>query len=186
MKKLNFLFVILIIASMGAGCKSSPSSKVTPRPNQPAWMYEKMPEDVYWGIGYAKLTNDYLAMETASTRASREIARNISQLVQGLLTDYAREAGLADNPSSIMHIENIGRNLVSANLSGARINIRELMPDGTWYIRVAVPKSEVKNIVISAYDNEASRFAEWKKDEALERLDSMLVSQRTTPISPEN
>jgi len=184
MKKLNLFLLVLIIASLGAGCKSSPSKQAAPR--HPAWMYEPMPEDVYWGIGYAKLTNDYLAMETAITRASREIARNISQLAQGLLTDYAREAGLANNPSSIIHIENIGRNLVSANLTGARINIRELMPDGTWYIRVAVPKSEIKNIVISAYDNEASRFAEWKKEEALERLDSTLVSQRITPISPEN
>jgi len=186
MKKLNFFLLVLIIASLGAGCKSSPSSQVTPRPNQPAWMYEPMPEDVYWGIGYAKLTNDYLAMETASTRASREIARNISQLAQGLLTDFASEAGLVNDPISIMHIESIGRNLVNAPLSGARINMRQLMPDGTWYIRVAVPKSEIKNIIISAYDNEASRFAEWKKEEALEKLDSMLVSQKITPISPEN
>jgi len=178
--------LMLIIASLGTGCKSSPSSQPTPRPNQPAWMYDKPPKDEYWGIGYAKLTNDYLAMETASTRASREIARNISQLVQGLLTDYAREAGLANDPSSIMHIERIGRNLINVNLSGARINIRELMPDGAWYVRVAVPISEIMNDVSSAYDNEASGFAEWKREEALKRLDSMLGSQRKTPVNPEN
>jgi hypothetical protein len=104
-------------------------------------------------------------------------------LVQGLLTDYAREAGLANNSVSTVHIENIGRNLVNANLTGARINKREMTTDGTWWVRVEVMNSEIKSTVNGIYDNEAARYAEWKKDEALKRLDSMLAAQQQPTVS---
>jgi len=183
MKKRMFLngtfALMLVFAFLGAGCKSSPSSQAAPRSNQPAWwMKGEPPKGFYWGYGRAKLANDFLAMETASTRASWDIARQINQVVQGYSTNFASEGGLENDPNSIMHIENIIRNLVNANFSGAHIDKREFWHDGAWYVRVAVPISKIINDVSSAYDNEASEFAEWKKEEALKRLDSLLRSQK--------
>ena len=173
MKRSYVLFVALLITALGAGCKSTPSP-------YPAWVSELPPGDAFWGIGMAKLTNDALGLETATTRASRDVARQISQLVQGMLIDYAMEAGLANDPVSNMHIENIGRNLVNYSLSGARVNKREKMPDGTWYIRVTITNEELERVVNTVYNNEAAAFAEWKRDKALERLNSML----NTPVQP--
>ena len=178
MKRSYVLFIVLLIAALVAGC-SSTNAAASAR-SYPAWVDEFPTEDAFWGIGMAKLTNDALGLETATTRASRDVARQISQLVQGMLIDYAMEAGLANDPLSIAHIENIGRNLVNTNLSGARVNKRERMPDGTWYVRVSVANGELERVINSVYDNEAAAFAEWKRDEALKRLDSML----NTSIQP--
>ena len=59
------------------------------------------------------------------------------------------------------------------------------MPDGTWWVRVSVNNGEIKNAVSAVYDNEAARFSEWKKDEALRRLDSMLATQIPPTINTE-
>jgi len=173
MKRSYVVLVVLLIAALGTGCPSTPKAT---QPTAPSWFSELPPEDAFWGIGIAKMTNDSLGLETATTRASRDVARQIGQLVQGLLTDYSREAGLVNNPASVQHIENIGRNLVNANLAGARVNRRERMPDGTWYVRVSLSNGELERVINSVYDNEAASFAEWKKDEALKRLDAMLTN----------
>ena len=178
MKKLNVLAAVFIVAALGAGCGSSPASRNV---SVPGWVSELSPEDAFWGIGTAKLDNDALALEVATTRASRDVARQLDQLVQALLTDYAREAGLLNKRTSIVFIENVGRNLVNVNLPGARVNARERTSDGTWWARVSVGNGEIKNAINDVYDNEAAQFAEWKKDEALKRLDAELA-KRTQPL----
>ena len=186
MKRVNFLFVALIIAALGAGCKGTPEPlPPPPPPSQPESINEPMPEDVRWAWGQAKLSDEALAMKTAGTRATEQLARQISQDVRGLLEDYTMIAGLADDAVSIMHIESISKNLVNVNLTGVIINWQERMPDGTWYVRVEVANAEIKNAVNRIYDNETFNYAEWKKDEALRRMDSMLRERMPPPVYSE-
>jgi len=175
MKRFFVLFIALLIAALGAGCSSTPVSQSSAVvSNLPEWFNDSPHEDVFWGIGIAKLQNDGLGLETAASRARRDVAATINALVQAMLTDYAREAGLINDSSSIQSIERIGRDIINTNLSGATPNARTRMQDGTWYVRVVLRKADAKQVIMDVFDNEAARYADFKAQEALKMLDAQL------------
>jgi (2Fe-2S) ferredoxin len=71
----------------------------------------------------------------------------------------------------LIAIENIGRNVVNMNLTGATVNAREQMPDGTWYVRVTVRKANAMRQVNAIVNNEVADFAEFRAAQAIQRLD---------------
>jgi len=192
MKKLLFLFIAVISAAFVMGCGSAPAATPeTPAPTPqaaaapsgttansslPAWFNEAPPEDAIFGIGIAKLTNSALAMETAATRAQRDIARQVNAVVQGMLTDYANESGLASNPRSMISIENIGRNLINMNLSGSTRDKIEQGSDGTWYVRYYARKADIARQAASVVDTEMADYAEYRRERATEMLNSAINS----------
>jgi hypothetical protein len=181
MKKPNVLIMAAIISGLVLGCASPPPPVAAPPMDAPEWVDELPPEDAFWGIGIAKLQNEGLAQQTANSRARRDVAGQLSVLVQGMLTDYAREAGTLNDSTSIQFIESVGRDLINANLSGAAPNARKRMPDGTWWVRVALNKADAQKAVNDVVDNEAARFADFKAQEALKMLDQKLADADIKP-----
>jgi hypothetical protein len=147
----------------------------------PEWVDELPPEDALWGIGIARLQNESLAQQTAVSRARRDVAGQLSILVQGMLIDYAREAGTLNDSTSIQFIESVSRDLIDANLSGSVPNARNRMSDGTWWVRVALNKADARKAVNDIVDNEAARFADFKAQEALKMLDQKLSEAEINP-----
>lgn len=179
MKRIGVLFLALpLLFIMACGSSPAPAPAPTPSstvdPNVPEWLDELQPEDELWGIGSAKLQNDNLARQAAGSRARREIASQLSVQVQGMLTDYAREAGTLNNSTSLQLVESVGRELVNQNLSGAIPNAQKRTPDGTWWVRVALKKADASKLVNNAVENEVSRYADFKAQEALKLLDANL------------
>ena len=166
MRKANVV-LIAMIALLAVGCASTGTAF-----NAPEWFAELPPEDAIWGIGIARLENESLAMQTATARARQDAAAQIAARVEALLTDYANEAGLADNPRSVIAIENIQRTLVNMNLSGATPNARTRMDDGAWFVRVAVRKADAQRTINSAVNNEMANYAEFRADRAIQMLNS--------------
>jgi len=183
MKKLNVLFiaVMVMVMALAVSCGSSGGSTAAVNPTAPDWVDEMPPEDAFWGIGIAKLQNESLAKSTATARARRDVASQLSVLVQGMLTDYAKESGTINNSTSLQAIESIGREVVNANLSGASANAQKRMPDGTWWVRVSLKKADAKGAVSDVIENEASRYADFKAQEALKMLDAQLDKTSSTP-----
>ena len=177
MKKLNVLIITMFVVALLIGCGSSAAKRPLP-----AWFDELPPADVVWGIGFANLQDEHFTMQTATSRAHRDAAQQISVLVQGELIDYASQSGLANDPRYMMSIENIGTNLVNMSLSGAAINVRERMPDGTWFVRVAVRKTELTRQVNSIVTNEMADFADFRADQALRRLEYSIENSTTRPV----
>ena len=185
MKKFNVLIITSVILVMGlstvaAGGRGD-STPAAPPPNAPEWLSELSPEDVVWGIGSANLQNRTLAMQTATTRAQTDAARQIGTLVQAMLTDYANESGLANDPRSLIAIENIERNLVNMNLSGAIVNKREQMTDGTWWVRVSVGKAAAIRQITSVVNNEVADYAEFRAERALQMLEFEINRTQSRP-----
>jgi hypothetical protein len=179
-----WLIVALIAAVVVEGCGSAPATTATAAPalTAPDWADELPPEDAFWGIGIAKLQNESLAQQAATSRARRAVAEQLSVLVKGMLTDYAREAGTLSDSTSIQLVESVGRDLVSNQLSGAAPNARKRMPDGTWWVRVSLPKADAKKAATSAIDSEAARFADFKAQEALKMMDAQLDKANPKPL----
>jgi len=179
MKKLSVLFIAMIVMALVMGCGSS--QKAAPAVAAPDWLDELPKNDEFWGIGFAKLQNESLARETAISRARRDVAGQLSVLVQSLLEDHAKESGTVQDSTSTQSIERVGRDLININLSGAVPNAQKRMPDGTWWVRVSIKKAEAKKDVANVFDNEAARYADFKKQEALKRLDEQLEKTQSKP-----
>ena len=183
MRKLCLLFTAVVVTVFAVGCNSAPAPApaVVSQPSVPLWISEMPPDTEVWGIGYAMLQNESLAMRTATTRAQAEAAQQMGALVQAMLTDYANESGIADDARSITAIENIQRNVINMNLSGSSINAREKMSDGTWWIRISVKKEDAFKQISSILNNETTDYAEFRADQALRQLDYQLNNTQTLP-----
>jgi hypothetical protein len=178
MKKLYVLLIVMVAMTLVVSCATSPAARM------PAWVMEIAPQDVFWGIGSAKLENQQLAMQVAESRARRNAAEQIGSTVQGMLTDYANESGLASNPRSMIAIESIGRNLVNMELRGAVTNKREAMPDGTIWIRVAVRKADAMGGIQSTVRNEMADYAEFRADRALQQMEHSMNTTSARQVPP--
>jgi len=197
MKKFNVLLAAIFILAMGFGFgvstveakgkkenvdKSQAVIASMPENNKPSWLYDLPEGDDVWGIGYANLRNSSLAMRTATSRAQRNLAEQIGSFVQDILTDWALESGLQDNPRSLMCIEMTGRSIVEMNLSNARINARWQAPDGTWWIRVMITSDDAMGRVPSIITNEFADYADFRADQAIQRLDFERSRSQSNPI----
>jgi hypothetical protein len=166
------------------GCASAPAasaSAVLPASPTPDWYEEIAPVDVFWGIGEAKLQDPSQAPAVATLRAQRDVAGQLGTLVQSLLTDYYRQAGLINDPAAIQHIESITRGVINQDLSGATVNKRARMTDGASFIRVSLSKSDAVRVINNVADNEAARYADFKRQEALKMLDAEIARTQSKP-----
>ncbi|MCL2720405.1 MAG: hypothetical protein FWD47_03590 [Treponema sp.] len=189
MKNLHVLFCILIMM-MFIGCGSSPSS--TPdsgsrasasgtQVNNPQWLDETPPRDAFHGVGYIRLQDEGAALRAATRLARQDVAEQLSQLVQGMMTNYYREAGTLNNPTAIRHIEEVSRIVWNVDLSNAFVINRTPMPNNTWWVRVSLLKSDARNTIVEIFDNEADRYSTWLRDEAVRMLDNELNRSQSRP-----
>ncbi|MCL2214295.1 MAG: hypothetical protein FWC06_03695 [Treponema sp.] len=185
MKKLCLLVAAMAVMALVMGCSSSPASTSAPATPQaatvtpsstPAWFSDVPPEDVVYGIGIAKMANDAMALETATTRSQRDISRQVSAVVQGMVIDYMNQSGAANNPRVIESVDIIGRNLTNLNLTGSVVDKRDKMADGTWYVRTYTRKADILRQTESVVNNEMADYAEWRREQALAQLDHALSS----------
>jgi hypothetical protein len=187
-------FVLLILAFLAFGCATRPASAPASHGpvDLPPWINDTAPEDVLWGIGTAKQSSAQMSVTLSETRARADIARQLNTIVEGMITDYTRDANMGTaNQASIGLQESINRQLSQAQLTGARRDQLWTAPDGTFWARVVYSKADaakfaadsIKNVV----DNEAARYAEFKAMEASKLMDEQLSKYKSDPnktVSP--
>ncbi|MCL2765804.1 MAG: LPP20 family lipoprotein [Treponema sp.] len=171
-----FVFFAVIIVALATGCGSAPATMTAPE-----WADELPPESAFWGIGFAKLQNENLARDAAMSRAKRDVAAQLSTLVQSMLTDYARESGTLQDSASIQSIERVSQELINLNLSGATPNAQRRMPDGTWWVRVSLGKADAQRMVNDVFTNEASRYADFRANEAARMMQQRIAETQSKP-----
>ena len=191
------LIAALVVAACGsAPVASAPAPAPAPAPAQeappppppsraiprPSWFNDVTPADVLWGIGFINLDDPTLAMQTATQLAQRDVATQLSVLVQSLLTNYARTAGTQNQSSSLRAIEGITKSVVNTNLSGAVPNARMQTDDGTWWVRVSLRKADALKAINDTVDSEAARYADFKAQEALKMLDTEVSKMQSKPL----
>ena len=179
MKKLSFVFAVMIIAAMGIGfaaCGTTSAASSSSGPaNTPDWLNDFPPEDALWGIGTAKQSSASMSMTTAEARARVAIARQLDTKVQAMFTDYNLDAGNAGSQANVSMQEDVSRQITNMNVSGARAIKRWQAPDGTWWYLVEFKKSDAKAAVAGILGNEQAAFAQFKAQQALGMLDAQLA-----------
>jgi hypothetical protein len=182
MKKGCYVFLALIIAVMAMGCASSSPTVGTDPSDLPDFVLNPpSQEDAIFGMGSAKLSSDNQSMSIAEARARQSLAFQLNANVQAMITDYSREAGTQNNTASLEFVESVGRQVTQAQLNGVVPVKREKLKDGTWWVLVSYSKADAAKAAAGIIENEASRYAEFKAMDALQRMDDQLSKINTTP-----
>jgi hypothetical protein len=181
MKKIS-IALVCVLAVLAVGCKSVPADTRVNDPNVPEWLNEFPPEDVLWGIGSAKQSTENMSMTMAEARARQNLANQLSVEVQGMITDYARDAGTINDQTSLALSEAVARQVTQATLTGATPITRWRSPGGTWWFRVQLKKADAAKTTADIIDSEAARYADFKAMEALKLMDAQLAKKNEPPV----
>jgi hypothetical protein len=189
MKKALVMSFVLILALLAAGCGSAPAPAAAPQPasnpNLPPWINDQPPEDVLWGVGVSRASNAGLRMDAATANARADIARQLKTLAETMVTTYQREAGGLNATAALGFEESINRQVAQANLQGASRDQLWDAPDGNTWARVKMSKADLSKSLAAdlnkAVETEASRYAEFKADEALKLMDAELNKYSSKP-----
>lgn len=183
MKKTVLLLLAVAIGLALTGCMT-PQPTAQQKPSElPDWyLNPPIPEDGYVGVGSARMSSLDSSRRMAVARAREDLAFQINAVVQSAITDYAQEAGVDDNTQVVSFVETVSRQLTDTKLSGARpVNVDQ-SSDGTVYAMVQLSQNEILNGAEEAFQrNEDAAFAEFKAQQALDRLQSEMQSTPSTP-----
>ena len=170
-----FLFVGFLIS-----CVTSDGVSMFEMPN----FYLKPPSNRFriYGVGEAKMSTAAMSRTVAIARARDDVARQVRISVRNAITDYAQESGEERDATTVRFAEAVSRQ--TADVALTMVKTEKLVPtrNGTFYALVSYP---VKNMMADAKvvfeRNRAAAFAEFRADQALDRLTGELRSNPTEP-----
>jgi len=185
MKKIFVSVFILIFVFIVFSCKSGPAG--VSDPDMPPWVNEKPPAGMLWGIGVSSNTQQQMRMTMADSGARQDLARQLSTMAQGMVTDYSREAGGINNTAAMQFQETVSRQIAQATLQGAsRDQMWTTKDNKTLWIRLEMSKDDaarsVADMTQRAIDSEAARYAEFKAMDALKMMDMQIEKNSPSPI----
>jgi len=171
------IMMAVIAALVMTGCASAPEEESAGPPERrdlpEFFLNPPQPEDQFVGLGMAKLQDDNLSRTTALARARADIAAQVAVSVETMLTDYAQESGADNNTQTLTFVERITKEVADIELRGAVTKEQYPSNDGTWYVMVYFPRASMIDNVGEVFNrNEDAAFAEFKAQQALERLNA--------------
>ena len=183
MKKGFVSVLIFLLVFFAFGCKSAPGVS---DPSMPPWINEEPPKDMLYGIGVSSNAQQQMRMTMADSGARQDLARQLQTLAQGMVTDYAREAGGIGNTAAMQFQETVSRQIAQANLQGAVRDVTWTTKDNkNLWVRLKMSKADAAKSaaaeVQKAIDSEAARYAEFKAMDALKMMDMQLQKNSTMP-----
>lgn len=178
MKRINKLFVVVIVLSIPVFFVSCPSTREAAKAAKdlPEWyLNPPVAEDAVYGVGSAKMSTLDMSRTVAVSRARDDIARQVTVAVQNAIIDYAQEAGADGKAQTIQFTETISKQI--ANVSLKRCRTEEVIQgkDGTVFALVVYSINQLKEESYSQFQrSEEAAWAEFKAREAERWLDSEL------------
>jgi len=178
---------MFIAALVFSGCASKKDIKEPEGPAKSSdypdfFLNPPAPEDQFVGLGMAKLQDENLSRTAALARARADIATQVSVSVETMLTDYAQESGADNNVQTLSFVERISKEVASIELRESVTKSNYPAKDGTWFVMVYYPKAALLEQVGDIFArNEDAAFAEFKAQQALERLNAEV--ENNPPVS---
>ena len=167
-------FLVSCVTPGGVSALELPGFYLNP-PSSPFKLY---------GVGEAKMATDAMSRTVAITRARDDIARQVGVSVKNAITDYAVEAGEADNTKTVGFAEVVSQQTANVSLSMVKTEKIAFASNGTFYALVSYP---VRNIVKDAEmvmdTNKQEAFPEFSLDRAMSTLKNELRINPPRPSS---
>ena len=186
MKKIALVLMVVLTVAFAFSCASPPPPAApAPAPSDlPDFVINPpMATDAIYGVGYGKQSTPALSIRIAETNARADLAAQLETTIQSAVVSYMQEAGVGDETQTIQFAESITRQVTDQTLQGTRTVERAPMADGGWWIMVALDQNSLKAAFeqqAQAFErSEEAAFAEFKADQALQRLDHQLRNEPT-------
>jgi hypothetical protein len=178
--QVSFWLILIALVFVIIGCGSSP--KPAGSGDTPAFV-SNPPEDkaMIFGIGGVRKANARQQIQLADTRANRDIAEQLGSLVQGMIADYSREAGIEGSQAVAEFQEAVCRSLLTAGFADAHLIKRESTGDGTIYSLIVIKKTDALRHTADILDTEVTRFVEFKNVNFPAELERRLDAARMKP-----
>jgi hypothetical protein len=174
-------FVTVAVVLVTAGCGSSPAAAA--RVDRPDWVLNPPQDDeMLFGLGSANSTNESRGWRMAENRARSSISYQITAIVDGMQTDYTKQAGNDGAETGQNFFEDVGRQLTTTVLNGARVEKRGIGGNGTYYVLVSYSESAVRDAGGAAIQQAAVRNAQINAENALRAMDAAFAAKRTTTL----
>ena len=169
MKVWKFAVLALVAIALFAGCATE--ERVDTKAIPDFYLNPPFAEDAIYGVGDAKMSSLSTSRTMALSRARDDIARQVEVTVKNAITDYAQEAGSGDDKQVIEFAETVSRQLVDTVLRMAKTKEVAVGEDGTVYAMVEYGTNSLVEAAQETFQrNEAAAFAEFKADQALQKL----------------
>jgi hypothetical protein len=186
MKKGMFSGIAVLVAAIVvlslAGCTSAPGLAPAARVDRPDWVLNPPQDDeMIFGMGSANSTNESRGWRMAENRARSSISYQITAIVEGMQQDYTQQAGTDGAETSQNFFLDVGRQLTSSVLNGARVEKRGIGSDGTYYVLVSYSESAVRDAGSDAIQA-AARNAQINAENALRAMDAAFAAKRTPAL----
>lgn len=170
---ISVLAVLTLMMGLFVACGSDGDSNNQTSMDIPEWFLNPpQAEDAIYGLGSAKMKDVSQSRNAAIARARQDIAFQVNARVEAMIIDYYQEAGVDDNAQAIKFYETISKQITAIDLSNATTKQVYLAKDGTCFAMVEYSKNKMLDEVGKVFErNEDAAFAEFKADQALQRLD---------------
>lgn len=193
LRSITYIVMAVLVAAFVVGCASEPEPAPAPAPapepepqgaqiDAPDWFLNPpLADDAIYGIGTAKMSDLSRSRNVAISRARNDIAFQMNAQIQAAITDYAQEAGVDDNNQVVSFVETVSRQTTETTLQGTRTENVYPAQDGTVYALVSFPRNNFMQASEEVFQrNEDAAFAEFKADQALQRLDQQMSNNPTS------
>jgi hypothetical protein len=175
------LFTAVILVLAVTGCASVPVAAA--RVDRPDWVLNPPQDDeMIFGMGAANSTSESRGWRMAENRARSSISYQMTAIVEGMQTDYTRQAGNDGAEISQNFFEDVGRQLTATVLNGARVEKRGIGGNGTYYVLVSYSESAVRDAGSAAIQQASARSAQIDAGNALRAMDAALAEKRTPAL----
>jgi hypothetical protein len=187
MKKLLLMSIVLISLLAMMGCTTSKEMVVqepVPVTNSkldslPSWILNTPKSaDMHYAIGTAKAANLQTSIKRAEAEGRTSISEWIQTSVKEVIKTYVNDAGSGDNRQNVDAFEAISVQVSESVLNGVTREKLYQADDGTVYVLMAIPLSNVEKAFEPASqaisqtfeENEAAEAANQKMADAFAKL----------------
>ena len=182
MKKSIVVLSLLVAVAFLFSCASAPEPEKKPekKSNLPEFVQNPpLADDAIYGVGFGDQSTPSLSIKVAEANARADIANQIEAQIKSAVTSYTQEAGVDDETQVVNFAEQVTRQVTDTTLEGARTKQRAIMDDGSVWVLMQYSKNSFLQAFEKAADetakefqrNESAAFADFKTQQALERLE---------------
>ncbi|MDR2864956.1 MAG: LPP20 family lipoprotein [Spirochaetaceae bacterium] len=135
-------------------------------------------KDLIYGVGSAKMANDYMSKTMAENRARVAITQKLSSIAKTMIEDYSAQVE-GDKSTFLNFSDSVNRTLSQAKLSNTEI-VEELpATDGTWWVLMSMKKSDADKDLSTVFDREKLNYAAFQNWNAQREMDAAFARQST-------
>ena len=169
MNSVKYALYLILVVLLLASCATAGKPPLGDIPD--FYLNPPTAEDAIYGVGDANMSSHSLSLSTAKARATNDIARQVKVVVESAITDYAQQAGAGRTEQTLNFVELVSRQITDVELKGLRTLEVATGRDGTIYVLMEYPIRDFLADAENAFErNQDAAFAEFKAQQALERL----------------